>query len=82
MKNFFKKAIGFASVLVFLSQSNASAQDVHFSQFYETSVLRNPALIGIYNGDYRFGLMYRNQWSSISAVSYTHLDVYKRQLLK
>lgn len=45
----------------------AAAQDIHFSQFYETSTLRNPALTGIYNGDYRFGVMYRNQWSSISA---------------
>lgn len=45
----------------------AAAQDIHFSQFYEASTLRNPALTGIYNGDYRFGVMYRNQWSSISA---------------
>ena len=67
MKNFYKKIIGLASLLLGLSFTNTSAQDVHFSQFYETSVLRNPALIGIYNGDYRFGLMYRNQWSSISA---------------
>lgn len=46
---------------------SAGAQDIHFSQFYEASTLRNPALTGIYNGDYRFGVMYRNQWSSISA---------------
>ncbi|MGC4058175.1 MAG: PorP/SprF family type IX secretion system membrane protein [Chitinophagaceae bacterium] len=47
--------------------TTAAAQDIHFSQFYETSTLRNPALTGIYNGDYRFGVMYRSQWSSISA---------------
>lgn len=49
------------------STQQALAQDTHFSQFYETSILRNPSLTGIYNGDYRFGVMYRNQWSSISA---------------
>ena len=44
----------------------ASAQDIHFSQFYETSILRNPAQMGIFNGDYKVGVVYRDQWSSIS----------------
>jgi type IX secretion system PorP/SprF family membrane protein len=68
MQNFFKKTLGFLTcILLGICPFSSSAQDLHFSQFYETSVLRNPALIGIYNGDYRFGLLYRNQWSSISA---------------
>lgn len=45
---------------------SVQAQDIHFSQFYETSILRNPALTGIFTGDYKVGLVYRNQWSSIS----------------
>lgn len=57
----------YAAVILLAMATASKAQDIHFSQFYETSVLRNPALTGIYNGDYRFGLMYRNQWSSISA---------------
>lgn len=44
----------------------AKGQDIHFSQFYETSILRNPALTGIFTGDYKVGVVYRNQWSSIS----------------
>jgi type IX secretion system PorP/SprF family membrane protein len=44
----------------------ATAQDVHFSQFYESSILRNPALVGMFNGDYKVSANYRNQWSSIS----------------
>jgi len=40
--------------------------DIHFSQFYETSILRNPALAGVFEDDYKFGAYYRNQWSSIS----------------
>lgn len=40
-------------------------QDIHFSQFYETAVTRNPALIGIYKEDYKIVFQYRNQWSSI-----------------
>jgi len=42
------------------------AQDIHLSQFYETPILRNPALIGIFNGDYRVQAVYRNQWNSVS----------------
>lgn len=41
------------------------AQDIHFSQFYETAIVRNPALIGIYKEDYKIAFQYRNQWSSI-----------------
>ena len=45
---------------------NSNAQDIHFSQFYENSILRNPALTGIFSGDYKFGIDYRSQWSSVS----------------
>ncbi len=46
---------------------NVHAQaDIHFSQFYETSILRNPSLAGVFSNDYKVGLYYRNQWSSIS----------------
>jgi len=44
----------------------SKAQDIHFSQFYETAILRNPALMGTFNGDYKIGVVYRSQWSSIS----------------
>ena len=53
---------------------NASAQaDIHFSQFYETSILRNPSLTGIFTNDYKVGGYYRNQWSSISSPYVTSL---------
>ena len=45
---------------------NSNAQDIHFSQFYENSILRNPALTGIFSGDYKVGLDYRSQWASVS----------------
>ena len=47
--------------------SCVKAQDIHFSQFYETSILRNPALTGIFTGDFKVSAVYRTQWSSISA---------------
>ena len=42
------------------------AQDVHLSQFYETPLLRNPALAGIFTGDVRVQAVYRNQWASVA----------------
>jgi type IX secretion system PorP/SprF family membrane protein len=43
-----------------------SAQDFHLSQFYEAPLLRNPALAGIFTGDYRVQVVYRNQWNSVT----------------
>lgn len=51
----------------------ASAQDIHFSQFYENAILRNPALTGIFSGDYKAGVNYRTQWSNISVPFNTML---------
>ena len=57
-------------VLIFLSLVLNSAigycQDIHFSQFFETPLLRNPALAGIFNGDLRVQAVYRNQWNSVT----------------
>lgn len=50
---------------------NAAAQDIHFSQFYENATLRNPALVGIFSGDYKICANYRNQWSSFGAAFQT-----------
>src|SRR5690606_15536286 len=54
------------TALFLLTAASASAQDVHFSQFYETTILRNPALCGIFSGDYKVAANYRSQWNSIS----------------
>ncbi|HTN47698.1 MAG TPA: PorP/SprF family type IX secretion system membrane protein [Flavipsychrobacter sp.] len=55
------------SFFIFFSLSvSVQAQDIHFSQFYETTVLRNPALCGIFSGDYKVAANYRSQWNSIS----------------
>src|ERR1044071_9102382 len=42
------------------------AQDLHMSQFFETPLLRNPALAGIFEGDVRVQAVYRDQWNSVT----------------
>lgn len=49
----------FVSVIV---ATYSFAQDIHFSQFYNSPLTLNPALTGKVNGAYRVGFIYRNQW--------------------
>ncbi|WP_207495650.1 PorP/SprF family type IX secretion system membrane protein [Aridibaculum aurantiacum] len=45
----------------------ATAQDLHFSQYFNAPLLVNPANTGFTpDGDYRFGINYRTQWAAIS----------------
>jgi type IX secretion system PorP/SprF family membrane protein len=43
-----------------------NGQDIHFSQIFETPLLRNPALAGLFTGDIRIQTVYRTQWNSIT----------------
>ncbi len=49
-----------------LYAATASAQDIHYSQFYRSPLNQNPAYTGAFDGDYRFGLNHRNQWKSVT----------------
>lgn len=49
-----------------LSQWAAQAQDIHFSQFSEAPLWRNPSLAGIFTGDVRVQAVYRDQWNSVT----------------
>lgn len=44
----------------------ANSQDIHFSQIFETPLLRNPALAGLFKGDVRIQSVYRTQWNSVT----------------
>jgi len=52
--------------LLLLAGHRSCPQDMHFSQFFETPLLRNPSLAGIFTGDLRIQGVYRNQWSSVT----------------
>ena len=64
--------------------SSVFAQDLHFSQFFNSPLTTNPANTGfIPDGDYRLGINYRNQWSSIMTVPYKTMSVFgDAQILK
>jgi type IX secretion system PorP/SprF family membrane protein len=53
-------------ILCSFIKNRTYGQDIHFSQFFETPLLRNPALAGIFTGDYRLQMVYRDQWRSVT----------------
>jgi hypothetical protein len=62
-KSPYKLVLMFVATCLMLS---AKAQDIHFSQFFEAPLLRNPSLAGIYTGDVRVQAVYRDQWNSVT----------------
>src|SRR3954451_13666518 len=62
MKRFFI----LTALLCFTAMLQSRAQDVHFSQFFETPLFRNPSLAGIFDGDVRVQGVYRTQWQSVT----------------
>jgi len=55
----------------------ASGQDLHFAQFFNSPLTTNPANTGfIPDGDYRLGINYRNQWSSIMTLPYKTMSAF------
>jgi type IX secretion system PorP/SprF family membrane protein len=54
------------SILFLFINFGLYSQDFTFSQFYEQPLLRNPSLAGIFNGDLRIAMQYRDQWGAIT----------------
>jgi len=54
------------SLLTLGCNALVSGQDIHFSQFFEAPLLRNPSLAGIFTGDIRVQTVYRDQWNSLT----------------
>ena len=46
-------------------------QDVHFSQFYQVPLMVNPALTGVFNGEFRAFVNYKNQWKLLNSAYQT-----------
>ena len=62
-----KNSFFLLNIISFVAIS-VSAQDIHFSQFFEAPLLRNPSLAGIFTGDVRVQAVYRDQWNSVTTA--------------
>lgn len=64
-------------LLSFIAWQPAAAQDLHFSQWFNSPLTTNPANTGfIPDADYRLGTNYRNQWSSVMTVPYRTYSIW------
>ncbi|HYF30291.1 MAG TPA: PorP/SprF family type IX secretion system membrane protein [Chitinophagaceae bacterium] len=65
------------SVVCLLMVLAASAQDLHFSQWFNSPLTTNPANTGfIPDADYRIGVNYRNQYSTVMTVPYKTMSLF------
>lgn len=71
------------SFLAGMALSGASAQGIHFSQYWNAPLLVNPANTALLpDASYRIGAQYRQQWAAIP-VPYTTISVFgEAQLLR
>lgn len=69
-KNTFKVAS--IAALLALAGTQASAQDIHFTQFEASPLIVNPAFTGGFSGVARVAGIYRNQWQSVTIPFVTY----------
>lgn len=69
-KNTFKAAS--IAALLALAGTQATAQDIHFTQFEASPLIVNPSFTGGFNGTVRVAGIYRNQWQSVTTPFVTY----------
>lgn len=57
-----------------------SAQDIHYTNFGYSPLNISPALTGMFPGDYRAGLSFRNQWQNVPVSYNTFLAAFDAKL--
>lgn len=77
-----KIKIFYLFVIVLLSITKVSSQDIHFTQYFNSPATLNPALAGFTDARLRFFLNHRNQWASVSVPFQTYSATFDAQLLK
>ena len=54
------------TVLAMCSSPSTDAQDIHFSQFFNTPLALSPSSIGAFDGQQRISAVFRQQWRSVT----------------
>ena len=71
------RQITVAGCCIIGSVVKVAGQDLHFSQWFNSPLMTNPANTGfIPDADYRLGANYRNQWSTVMSVPYQTMSVW------
>ena len=54
------------ALLIFSTLPSLVAQDIHFSQFFQTPFALTPGNIGLFDGDHRVAGVFRQQWRAVT----------------
>ena len=77
MKNFICYCKYIVIIAAAFAIQNVKAQDLHFSQYFNTPLLVNPANTGFApDVDWRLGVNYRNQYSSLTSNPYKTMSAW------
>lgn len=75
-RNLLMQKLFMACLLIMAVQMNIVAQDLRFSQYFNSPLSTNPANTGFLpSSDYRLGAHYREQWASVP-VPYKTMSIY------
>lgn len=74
--------IGATGLATLVAANEASAQDFHFSQFYNSPLSMNPAMAGSFNGDMRGVLNYKDQWKSLGSTFKTFAASFDQRMMQ
>lgn len=65
------------AMLSVVALGSLDAQDLHFSQFFNSPLTTNPANTGfIPDADYRIGANYRSQWVNVMSIPYKTMSIW------
>jgi type IX secretion system PorP/SprF family membrane protein len=73
---------GLFSALLTGATGIVCAQDLHFSQSYLHAQFQNPALAGLYTGDWRASAHYRSQWETVPVQFRTLSAAYDTKVIR
>lgn len=59
-------SLGAMIFLLLMTSVRSTAQDIHFSQFFNTPLASGPGTIGAFDGEYRFNGIFRQQWRAVT----------------
>ena len=69
------------ALVIIAAQGTLSAQDIHFSQFFSAPLFLNPALTGVYGGNHRGIINYKDQWRSVASPYKTFAGSYDTRFM-
>jgi len=71
----------FIVLVIIALQGTLKAQDIHFSQFFYAPLFLNPSLTGVYGGNHRGILNYKDQWRSVASPYKTFAASYDTRFM-